>query len=77
MKLNKIGELELENENYLNIKKRIDEGVSPKVALEEELSKENLKLKDVHSLNAKMSQMRDEKIVEIYSMLVCEFWNNK
>ena len=34
-------------------------------------------IKDVHSLNAKMSQMRDEKIVEIYSMLVCEFWNNK
>lgn len=77
MKLNKMGELELKNEEYLNIKDKIDKGINPKIALEEKLIKENLNIKDVHSINAKMSQMADEKILEVYSVLVCEFWNNK
>lgn len=77
MKLNKMGELELENKEYFNIKDKIDKGINPKIALEEELIKENLNIKDVHSINAKMSQMTDEKILEVYSILVCAFWNNK
>ena len=76
MKLNKIGELELENKEYLNIKDKINKGVNPKIALEEELIKENLNIKDVHSITAKMNQITDEKILEVYSILVCAFWND-
>lgn len=74
--INNNGELKMDNENYLNIKKKIDNGINPKIALEEELNKENIALKDVRSLIANMRQMSDKEIVEIYSMLVCEFWNN-
>ena len=59
-----------------HIQGRIEEGETPKNALSNELSFSGLNIKDVQSIQLRGSQMKNQKLVEIYSRLVCDFWNN-
>lgn len=73
-KLNK-GTLTMSDIAIEHIQGRIEEGETPKTALDNELSFCGLKIKDVQSIQLEGSQMRNKKLVETYSRVVCDFWN--
>lgn len=66
----RIGKTELDN-----ISELIKNGKTPLEALEIDLEKNNISIKKVHSLEMQLNEMNKEKYLELYSILVCEFWN--
>lgn len=75
LKLEK-GTLTMSDIAFENIQGRIEIGETPKTALDNELSFYGLDIKDVQSIQLNGLQIRNEKLVETYSKVVCDFWNN-
>lgn len=74
----KNGSLSMDNHDLDHIIGWVEEeNYSPKEALATELEDAGFNIKDVFSIELKSSQMQNESYVEIYSKLVCDFWNNK
>ena len=71
----KNGSLSMENQELDNIQSHIDSGYSPKEALKIELDRAGLKIKDVYSIELNGTQMINKSYVELYSRIVCDFWN--
>lgn len=71
----KNGTLSMENHDLDHIQNWIDGGDTPKEALERELDGAGLKIKDVYAIELNETQMRNKSYVELYSKIVCDFWN--
>lgn len=71
----KNGSLSMENQDLDNIQSHINNGYSPKEALKIELDGAGLKIKDVYSIELNGAQMGKKSYVELYSKIVCDFWN--
>lgn len=73
--LNK-GVLSMDNNDLEHIQGRIDEeGDSPKEALKKELELCGLDIKKVFSIELNMGQLKEKRYIDIYSKIVCDFWN--
>lgn len=73
----KEGTLILENIAFEHIQGLIDEGYSPKDALNEELLLCGLNINDVRDIQLNGNQLKNKHYINTYSKVVCDFWNNK
>lgn len=74
----KNGSLSMDDIDLEHIQGLIDEeNVSPIKALEDELRMSGLDIKDVHDIELQCSQMKNKMYCDIYSKIVCAFWNKK
>lgn len=70
------GVLSMDNNDLDHIQGRIDEDKdSPKEALKKELELCGLDIKNVFEIELNMGQLREKKYIELYSKIVCDFWN--
>ena len=67
--------LELSNKDFDNILNNKGNTVLDK--LEEELKKNNYSFNDFSEIKLDGSQLRHRKYIELYSEIMCEFWNKK
>ena len=67
--------LELSNKDFDNILNNKGNTVLDK--LEEELKKNNYSFNDFSEIKLDGSQLRHRKYIELYSEIICEFWNKK
>ena len=67
--------LELSNKDFYNILNNKGNKVLDK--LEEELKKNNYSFNDFSEIKLDGSQLRHRKYIELYSEIICEFWNKK
>ena len=67
--------LELSNKDFDNILNNKGNKVLDK--LEEELKKNNYSFNDFSEIKLDGSQLRHRKYIELYSEIICEFWNKK
>lgn len=72
----KQGSLSMDNQDLENIRKLTEDGYTPKEALTIELEKNGLNIKDVYSVELNSLQLKNKGYVDIYSKLICDFWNN-
>lgn len=72
------GVLSMENYDLDHIKGLIDEdNYSPKKALQIELENSGINIQKVNSIELSGNQMRNKDYCEVYSKIVCDFWNKK
>ena len=70
------GVLSMDNHDLDHIQGRIDkDGDSPKEALKKELEICGLDIKKVFSIELNMGQLKEKRYIDIYSKIVCDFWN--
>lgn len=74
-RLNK-GILSMENYDLDHINDWIDEGYSPKEALKIELDGVGIDIKNVVSIELNGEQLANKNYCDVYSKIVCDFWNN-
>ena len=67
--------LELSNKDFDNILNNKGNKVLDK--LEEELKKNNYSFNDFSEIKLDWAQVRHRKYIELYSGIVCEFWDKK
>ena len=67
--------LELSNKDFYNILNNKGNKVLDK--LEEELKKNNYSFNDFSEIKLDGSRLRRRKYIELYSEIMCEFWNKK
>lgn len=71
------GNLTMDNIDLAHIKALIDEeGYTAKEALKIELELSGIDIKKVLSIELKGNQMTNKDYIDIYSEIVCDFWNN-
>ena len=74
----KNGNLTMDNHDIDHIKGWIDgENYSPKEALQLELEDAGIDIKKVTSIELTGGQMSNKDYCDVYSKIVCDFWNNK
>lgn len=74
----KNGSLSMDDVDLEHIQGLIDEeNVSPIKVLEDELRMSGLDIKDVHDIELQCCQMKNKRWCNIYSQIVCAFWNEK
>ena len=72
------GSLTMGNFDLDHIKGWIDEdGYSPREALKLELDGAGIDINEVISIELTSEQMSNKEYVEVYSKIVCDFWNSK
>lgn len=67
--------LKLENNDFENIEESMKNGCNPLEALEKELEKNKLKLKNVSDIEVNLGQMK--KYSETYAKIVTYIWNKR
>jgi len=71
------GSLSMDNHDLDHIKSWIDEeDYTPKKALQIELECAGINIKKVNSIELNGSQMANKKYCDVYSKIICDFWNN-
>ncbi|MDB2125779.1 hypothetical protein [Clostridium paraputrificum] len=74
-RLNK-GTLSMDDHDLDHIKGWIDEGYSPKESLKIELDGVGIDIKNVISIELNGEQLANKNYCDVYSKIVCDFWNN-